>query len=101
MPVVVKHARRASWLLATTALTLLALTSACPLPQPEVCAQYVRCQEAVDDSVDTSPWQEDGSCWALPDSARRCEGQCRAALEALQALPDPPEVCAPISGEPV
>ena len=78
------------------ALALAAVTAtatACPLPQPEVCARYVACQEAVDASVDTSPWQDDGSCWALPDSARRCEAQCQAALEALLALPNPPAAC--------
>lgn len=66
---------------------------ACTLPQSEACRAYVACQAAVDDAVDTSPWDEGGDCWTLPDTARRCDAQCRAALEALLDTPDPPSVC--------
>jgi len=67
--------------------------SGCALPPAEACRAYVACQAAVDDSVDTGPWDEGGSCWTLPDTARRCEAQCRAALEALLDTPDPPQAC--------
>lgn len=75
-------------------LTLLAAASGgCSLPQSDVCRAYVACQAAVDDSVDTGPWEEAGGCWYLPDTARRCDAQCRAALEALLDTPEPPPVC--------
>lgn len=78
------------------ALTLTAgLPTACTLPASAVCLDYVACQAAVDDSVDTSPWDEGGSCWSLPDTARRCDSQCRVALDALRATPDPPAACSP------
>jgi hypothetical protein len=62
-------------------------------PSPE-CRAYVDCQRAVDDDVDVAAWDEGGSCWA--QSARvaaTCSAQCRAALDALRALPDAPSVC--------
>lgn len=65
----------------------------CPLLPGEACRAYVACQNAVDASVDTSPWDEGGDCWALPDTARRCEAQCRVALEALLDTPAPPQAC--------
>jgi len=72
-----------------------AVMTACTLPASAVCLDYVACQAAVDDSVDTSPWDEGGSCWNLPDTARRCESQCRVALDALRETPDPPAACEP------
>jgi hypothetical protein len=65
----------------------------CALPQGEACRAYVTCQNAVDASVDTAAWDEGGDCWTLPDTARRCEAQCRAALEALLDTPAPPQAC--------
>jgi hypothetical protein len=80
--------------LSGVALAVLAAGSGgCALPQSEVCRAYVACQDAVDDSVDTGPWEEGGVCWDLPDTARRCDAQCRAALEALLDTPDPPSAC--------
>jgi hypothetical protein len=76
------------------ALTLLATASGgCALPQSDACRAYVACQAVVDDRVDTGPWEEGGDCWNLPDTARRCDAQCRAALEALLDTPDPPPAC--------
>ena len=74
-------------------VTLVGAASACTLPQSEICADYVRCQQAVDDDVDTSPWEEGGSCWNLPSVARECDAQCSAALDALRTLPDAPDTC--------
>jgi len=67
----------------------------CGVGQTPDCARYVECQAAVDPAVDTAPWDEGGSCWTLPDTARHCDAQCRAALDALRDLPDPPAACAP------
>jgi hypothetical protein len=74
-------------------LGLAAVLSGCPLPPAEACRAFVACQAAVDDSVETDEYDDGGSCWSLPDTARRCEARCRAALEALLDTPDPPEVC--------
>lgn len=65
----------------------------CALPQSEACVQYVACQEAVDDSVDTSDWDEGGRCWRNPRTAALCDGQCTEALAALAETPDAPEPC--------
>ncbi len=76
------------------ALSAITIMNACVL-QTADCADFVACQRAVDDSVDTSPWDEGGSCWTLPDTARSCDAQCKAALDALRALSDAPAECAP------
>lgn len=77
--------------LVATALVL----AACALPPAQDCLAYVACQAAVDDDVDTSAWDEGGSCWDLPDTARSCEAQCQVGLDALRSLPDPPAACLP------
>lgn len=62
--------------------------------QTSECRAYVECQRAVDGDVDVAAWDDGGSCWQ--QSARvaaQCSAQCRAALDALRALPDPPPVC--------
>jgi hypothetical protein len=80
--------------LVATALALPTL-AACALPPAQDCLAYVACQAAVDDDVDTSVWDEGGSCWDLPDTARHCEAQCQVGLDALRSLPDPPAACLP------
>jgi hypothetical protein len=65
----------------------------CSLPSSEACQRYVECQAAVDDSVDTTPWKEGGSCWKNPQTAAACDQQCEEALDALEQIPDAPEVC--------
>jgi hypothetical protein len=69
------------------------VSGSCALPPSESCRVYVACQAAVDTRVDTTAYDEGGTCWTLPDTARRCEAQCRAALEALADTPDPPPAC--------
>lgn len=75
------------------ALMGVLLTSmACPSQTP-TCAAFVACQNAVDPTVDTGPWEVDGECWSLPSTSRTCDAQCAVALDALRALPDVPAVC--------
>lgn len=69
------------------------VSGSCALPPAESCRSYIACQAAVDARVDTATYDEGGECWVLPDTARRCEAQCRAALEALVQTPDPPQAC--------
>jgi hypothetical protein len=75
--------------LALSALSVIG----CPLPPAQVCQAYVACQAAIDSRVDTTAYADEGSCWTLPDTARRCEAHCEAALDALLQTPDPPAVC--------
>lgn len=75
------------------ALVVGVAVGGCP-GQTATCAQYVDCQAAIDPDVDTSAWQPDGACWALPSAARQCDAQCAEALEALRQTPSPPAVCA-------
>jgi hypothetical protein len=67
------------------------LTMACG-PSQE-CRDYVQCQQAVDKEVDVTAWDEGGSCWDLPSTARACTAVCREALLALRELPDAPAAC--------
>ena len=69
-----------------------AALTGCPGQTP-VCARYVECQAAIDPAVDTTPWQQEGSCWRLPESARSCDAQCDVALTALRQTPSPPPSC--------
>ncbi len=77
-------------------MSLLLFAAACG-PSPE-CRSYVQCQQAVDENaagidVDVSAFDDGGSCWALPESARACTAICVQALAALRELPDPPAAC--------
>ncbi len=74
------------------ALFGVVLTTACPSQTP-TCALFVACQNAVDLTVDTGPWEADGTCWSLPSTSRTCDAQCGVALDALRALPDVPAAC--------
>jgi len=67
-------------------------TSAC-LPPSTPCVEYVACQQAYDPSVDTSEYQEGGSCWSAPQEAAACTDQCEVALAALRQVPEPPAEC--------
>ncbi|MDP2342094.1 MAG: hypothetical protein Q8O67_14145 [Deltaproteobacteria bacterium] len=67
------------------------MLSACG-PSQE-CRSYVQCQQAIDASVDVAAYDDDGPCWALPQTARECTAICVEALAALRALPDPPAAC--------
>ena len=62
------------------------------------CRDYVACQQAVDatvdgEDVDVGAYDDNGSCWALPQSARECTAICVQALAALRELPAPPAAC--------
>jgi hypothetical protein len=73
-------------------LGVVVTTTACPSQTPS-CAVFVACQNAIDPTIDTGPWEPDGECWALPSTSRTCDAQCGVALDALRALPDPPTAC--------
>lgn len=74
-----------------TSAVLVLLTMACG-PSQE-CRDYVRCQKVVDVNVDVVAYDEGGSCWDLPATARDCSAVCREALLALRELPDVPAAC--------
>jgi hypothetical protein len=64
----------------------------------ETCRAWVACQQAVDASVDVTPWADGGRCWSTPQTAAVCDEQCAAALQGLASLPTlPPECPAPSS----
>ena len=77
-------------LLATAWLTTM---GACALPPSPACERLVACEAEYDSSADLAPYREDGDCWHAPQTASLCTEQCRAALEALRAVPDVPEAC--------
>lgn len=71
---------------------LLVLLAACAPSQ--VCHDYVACQQAYDDRVDISAYQEGGACWGTTlATADACTAQCAAALDALTQVPAPPPAC--------
>lgn len=73
-------------------VVLLLLATACGPSQ--VCRDYVVCQQAYDDAVDVTPYQEGGACWgASLTTADACSAQCSAALTALAQVPAPPAAC--------
>lgn len=78
---------------ALTSLVVLALCSCGPTQE---CRDYVACQKRVDDSVDVTAYDDGGSCWVLPSSARDCTANCVQALEALQQVPGAPSQCFPV-----
>lgn len=77
------------------ALTSFAALALCSCGPSQECRDYVACQEAVDDSVDVSAYEDGGTCWALPSSSRDCTANCVQALLSLQQVPDAPAVCFP------
>lgn len=61
----------------------------------DVCVRYVACQKAYDATVDTSAYDNGGSCWGALQTAEACSAQCKQALDALAEVPNPPPACAP------
>lgn len=76
------------------AISLAIALLACSCGPSQECIDYVACQTVVDETVDTSDYDDDGSCWSLPSTARQCTAQCIEALAALQQVSDAP-VCFP------
>ena len=74
---------------------VLVLVAVCACGPSQVCRDYVRCQEAYDANVVTTPYQDGGACWVgTLQTADACTAQCAVALDALRELPTPPAACA-------
>jgi hypothetical protein len=74
-----------------TAIVLAA--GGCGLPQDPACTAWVACQQALDPSVDTVPYDDSGSCWANPPQARLCASRCQNLLAVLRDIPNAPAAC--------
>jgi len=66
----------------------------CALPPSDECRAFVACELAFDPSADVVAFDEGGACWQGLQTAERCTAQCARALDALRAVPRPPEACA-------
>jgi hypothetical protein len=76
------------------ALVVVVAVTAAGCGPSDVCRRYVQCQGEVDASVDTTPYDDGGSCWLTLQTANACSEQCREALDALADVPGAPAVCA-------
>lgn len=81
-----------AWRRLVIAIALVMHGAAC-LPPSAPCVDYVACQQAYDATVDTTAYQEGGSCWTTPQEAAACTEQCEVALASLRQLPDLPDEC--------
>jgi hypothetical protein len=59
----------------------------------EICKKYVACQKAYDDTVDTTAYEDGGTCWQTAPAANTCNTQCQDALFALSRVEGAPAEC--------
>jgi hypothetical protein len=76
----------------TSLVVLLAFLGGACGPSEE-CRSYIACQQAIDPTVNVADYDDGGSCWGLPQTARECTAICIEALAALRELPEVPAVC--------
>ncbi|HEY4221097.1 MAG TPA: hypothetical protein VGO62_07135 [Myxococcota bacterium] len=75
-------------------IALLAACAACAAcGQSQECKQYVACQNDYDSSVDTTPYEPDGTCWTTLQTASECTQHCKDALGDIRQLASAPKSC--------
>lgn len=90
---------RRCWLVSA----ILILATSCfggPVDQAAVCAQYVRCIEAIDQRAGQTTnlvrYEQAGACWNNSEIAELCTTSCERALARIAELePSAPMECQP------
>ena len=82
-------------LVAVVLAVLVVLAGGAACGPSDDCQRYVACQAAFDPSVDTTAYDVGGACWTTLQTENACTAQCKDALAAIAATPDPPAACVP------